>query len=189
MSFEELLQTARAGSRDALGALLNSFAPRLLVLAARLARNTRPKLEATDLVQETFLAATIHFADFRGEHSNMMFGWLRQILINGLRQRSRRDRASKRDVARELPLESIAEDLAAPPDSANEEPQRNPGQDRVLAALAALPARHRDILVAYYQEKRTIAEIAAQTGRSEAAVRQAKSRAVKALRKMMREKG
>jgi RNA polymerase sigma-70 factor (ECF subfamily) len=189
MSFEELLQAARAGSDDALGALLESFAPRLLVLAALLTRDARPKLEGSDLVQETFLAAIIHFAEFRGEHSEVMFGWLRQILINRLRQRSRRDRASKRDVARELSLESVAEDLAATPDSANEEPQRNPDQDRVLAALAALPARHRDILVAYYRERRTIAEIAAQTGRSKAAVRKAKSRAVKALRKMMREKG
>ena len=188
MSFEELLQAARDGSREALGALLQSLAARLLDLAGCLTRCARPKLEAADLVQETFLAAIGHFGGFVGDDAEEMFRWLAQILVNRFRDRSRQGRAAKRDGTREVPLESCADDLPAPPDSPDEEPRRERDQDRVQAALAALARRHREILVAYYREGRSYAEIAAQTGRSEAAVRKAKSRALKALRKILREK-
>jgi len=189
MLFEELLQAARAGSREDLGALLESFRPRLLAFVARLTRWTRPKLETPDLVQDTFLAATEHFSDFVDDKPQHMFRWLRRIVINRLCDESRRRKSLKRDVARQLPLEFFTNDLLAPPDSPDEDLPRELDLDRVRAALAALPRRHREIIVAYFWEGRTLAEIAAQTGRSEAAVRKAKSRALYALRKILADNG
>src|SRR5262245_35840548 len=78
---ERLLGLARAGDGHALGQLLEMYRS-YLALAARLQihRHLQSKVDAADLVQETFLKAHRGFAQFRGRSEAELVAWLRQIL-------------------------------------------------------------------------------------------------------------
>src|SRR5207248_11660360 len=78
---EELLGLARAGSGPALGKLLELYRGYLALLARlQIGRRLQGKVDATDLVQDTFLEAHRHFARFRGTVEAELVCWLRQIL-------------------------------------------------------------------------------------------------------------
>ena len=66
---ESLLRRARAGDSAALGELLELYQNYLLLLArVQIGRRLQSKVDAADLVQETFLEAHRHFAQFRVDH-------------------------------------------------------------------------------------------------------------------------
>src|SRR5215831_16232476 len=82
---EELLLLARAGSSPALGQLLELYRNYLALLSRlQIGRRLQGKVEAADLVQETFLRAHRDFAQFRGSTEEQFVGWLRQILARNL---------------------------------------------------------------------------------------------------------
>src|SRR5689334_17428277 len=75
---EQLLSLARAGSSQALGQLLEVYRNYLALLARlQIGRRLQGKVEAADLVQETFLAAHRDFARFRGTTEGELVRWLR----------------------------------------------------------------------------------------------------------------
>src|SRR5881394_3145894 len=79
--FARLLREARAGSRQAVGQLLDAFRRYLRGLGeAEIHAGLRPKGSASDLVQDTYLDATRSFAQFRGDSRAELWGWLRMIL-------------------------------------------------------------------------------------------------------------
>lgn len=62
---EQLLGLARAGDSSALGQLLQLYRGYLELLARlQIGRRLQGKADAADLVQETFLQAHVHFAQF-----------------------------------------------------------------------------------------------------------------------------
>ena len=84
---EDLLRQARAGSAAALGQLLDLYRNYLELLARlQIGRRLQGKVDAADLVQETFLKAHRDFAQFRGKSEGEWVGWLRQILAMNLAQ-------------------------------------------------------------------------------------------------------
>ncbi len=88
----QLLTFARAGNRPALGQLLDRYRPYLMLLARlQIDRRLQGKVEAADLVQETFLEAHRDFAQFRGTTEKELVGWLRQILVSNLANLVRRE--------------------------------------------------------------------------------------------------
>ena len=103
----ERLQAARQGSADARGELLEGCRAYLLLIAnTDLASDLRAKVGASDLVQETFLAAHQDFSRFRGGSKAELLGWLRSILMGTLSEFSRRYcQTAKRKLAREVPLD------------------------------------------------------------------------------------
>ena len=83
--FLDLLARARDGESDALGELLKWYFSYLTILATtQLDQRLRRRINPSDLVQETMLAAHRDFGDFRGTSQNELLGWLRQILIHTL---------------------------------------------------------------------------------------------------------
>src|SRR5688572_25990426 len=88
---EQLLHQARGGDQGVLGALLERYR-RYLTLLARLeiGRHLRSKLDASDVVQETFLEAHRHFVGFAGGSEGQLIRWLRQILATTLANQVRR---------------------------------------------------------------------------------------------------
>src|SRR6185312_1038508 len=79
------LRAARGGSGEALGRLLEACRTYLLAIARQeLRAPLLAKLDAADLVQETFIEATRDFAHFRGETASQLLGWLRGILRHNL---------------------------------------------------------------------------------------------------------
>ena len=64
----------------------------------------RAKIDAADVVQETFIEATHDFAAFRGKTGRQLLGWLRGILRHNLADVSRHFAACCRCLSQEVPL-------------------------------------------------------------------------------------
>src|SRR6516225_923256 len=101
-----MLHLARAGDGEALGRVLEMYR-NYLTLLARLQINRRfqGKVDASDVVQETFLKAHGNFGQFRGRTEAELVTWLRKILATTLVSLVRRYYARRRrDVRLEREL-------------------------------------------------------------------------------------
>ena len=108
---EKLLRRARAGDGAALGKLLELYRGYLALLARlQIGRRLQGKVDAADLVQDTFLEAHRHFDQFRGTAEAEVVEWLRQILAGLLANLVRRYLGTQR---RDVRLErELADQLA-----------------------------------------------------------------------------
>ena len=86
----DLLEGARQGRRDALEALLARYRPRLERWAAgRLPGHARSLLDTGDLVQETLLRALENVASIGTRGSGGFEGYVRQAILNRIRDQIR----------------------------------------------------------------------------------------------------
>jgi RNA polymerase sigma-70 factor (ECF subfamily) len=189
----DLLRKARCGSAEALGRLFEASRGYLLIVARHeLPAQLRAKIDASDVVQETFIEATRDFAAFRGQTSQQLLGWLRGILRHNLADVTRHFEYGCRSLSHEVPMR----DLRAAP--VRKRAFRAAGgticeqlvareQRRALdAALERLPPAYREVIRLHYGERRGFAEIGAGLQRSAEAVRKMACRAVERLRQDMR---
>jgi RNA polymerase sigma-70 factor (ECF subfamily) len=177
---------ARNGSLDALGQVLEACRGYLLLIAREeLDAELRAKGSASDLVQETFVEAQRDFAQFQGACEGELLAWLRKMLLNNLRDFTRRYQCSdKRDVDREVSLDAVdatagmarlfGSDSASP----SEKVMRSEKAEIVQRALDRLPDDHRRVLLLRYQEGRSFEEIGALMERSANAARKLWLRAI-----------
>src|SRR5205807_3039783 len=87
------LAAARGGSREALGQVLEACRGYLLTIAQQeLDPGLRAKGGASDLVQDTFLKAQLHFGGFQGTSEAELKGWLRTMILNNVVDFQRRYR-------------------------------------------------------------------------------------------------
>ena len=188
-----LLDNARTGSVEALGRLFEVCRAYLLTVARqKLTAALRAKVDAADVVQETFIEALRDFPTFRGENGQQLLGWLRGILRHNLADLSKRFQSRCRTVSQEVPLPEpqrlaearigvyqavggpICEQLIAQE------------QRRALdAALHRLPPLYRRVVQLHFGERCSFAEIGNGLQRSPEAVRKLTDRAVKRLRREM----
>lgn len=144
----------------------------------------QPKGGASDLVQDTFLKAHLHFDRFQGTADVELRAWLRELLLNNLRDfRRSYVESAKRQVARETPLDlgvsgidvaGPAADLPSPSGVAMQEEQAQ----RLESVLQRLPEDYRRVLELRYREGLPFDEIGARMDRSCNAARKLWSRAV-----------
>jgi RNA polymerase sigma-70 factor (ECF subfamily) len=185
-AFDERLGSARKGSAAALGQVLDACRGYLLLIARdELDVALRAKGSASDLVQETFIEAQRDFAQFHGAGEGELMAWLRQMLLNNLRDFTRRHQlALKRDVSRELSLnaarthEGPAFSLISDATSPSERLMRNEQAENVQHALDRLPEDHRRVLLLRYHDGRSFEEIGALLKRSANAARKLWLRAI-----------
>jgi RNA polymerase sigma-70 factor (ECF subfamily) len=187
------IEAARQGSEDALAWLLEQCRPYLLLIANdELDSDVRPKVGASDLVQESVVEARRDFGRFRGGTEGELRAWLRRILRHNLADARRRFvEAGCRRVRLEEPLDAggstrlrhqLVADTPAPPERAAAREQ----EETLQAALARLPEDYRRVLALRYDEGRSFAEIAEALGRSDGAVKKLWLRAVRRLRQEVR---
>ncbi|MDA8745513.1 sigma-70 family RNA polymerase sigma factor [Rubripirellula amarantea] len=112
-SVEEMIARVRSGSVESLGDLLQVYQSYLGVLATtQIDGRLRRRMSASDLVQETMLAAHRDFHQFRGGSEGELVAWLRQVLSNCLSHAVERNiYAKKRDIRREVALDTMAKKL------------------------------------------------------------------------------
>jgi RNA polymerase sigma-70 factor, ECF subfamily len=192
---EELLGLARAGSSPALGQLLALYRGYLALLARlQLGRRLQGKVDAADLVQDTFLEAHRHFPEFRGVTEAELVCWLRQILagiVANLVRRyygtHRRDVRLEREVANELDRSSRALDrnLASPQSTPSQRAARREQAVLLADALGKLPDDYREVVILHDLEGQTFPEVACRMGRTVDSVKNLWARALAQLRRSL----
>lgn len=154
----------------------------------------RGKVDASDLVQQTFLQAHRALAQFRGHSDQELGAWLRQILARNLAHAARDFGRDRRDVDRERSLEAALEAsssrldawLAADQSSPSQQADRNEQIARLAKALAALPDAQREAVVLHYWQDWPVAQIAKHLDRSTTAAAGLLKRGLQSLRQRLK---
>ena len=150
----ELVVRAREGDRLAVEALLQRSIPSLRRFAhGRLPAAARGSLDTGDLVQETVLHVLRRLDTFEPRHVGAMQAYLRQSVINRIRDEVRR-------IGRHPTPVDIPEDLASEIPSPLEEAVRAEAYERYRAVLVQLSPRDREMVVARIEAQWNLGEIA-----------------------------
>jgi RNA polymerase sigma-70 factor (ECF subfamily) len=165
-----------------------------LLLLTRMQLDPGPKqrIDPSDIVQQTLLEAHAKADQFHGDDSALA-AWLRQALVNNLRDARRALRREKRDVRREVSLEEavarsstrLEEMLAASRSSPSQRAVRNEDLLRLADALLQLPEGQREAVVLHHLQSCSLSETAQRLGRTDAAVAGLLHRGLKRLRELM----
>jgi len=176
----ELVVRARAGDRGAVEALLQRCLPGLKRWAhGKLPAYARGTLDTGDLVQEAALHAIGRLDVFEPRHVGAMQAYLRQSVINRIRDEVRR--VMRHPAAAEL-TEEHPSDATSPLEAAIE----SESYERYRQALEKLGPRDREMIVARVEVQWSLSEIAQRFGMTTVdAARMAVTRAVRRLRSFM----
>jgi RNA polymerase sigma-70 factor, ECF subfamily len=194
---EQLLQEAKAGDAAILGRLLELYRRYLSLLArVQIGQRLQGKVDASDLVQETFLEAHRNFDRFRGGTEAEFVAWLRQILAANLADLLRRYLGTKgRDVRLEREIQDALDQssvllnraLVAPQSSPSQQAERREQGVQLADALDQLPADYREVLVLRHLEGLAFPEVARRMERSVDSVEKLWMRGLVRLRQAMGE--
>jgi RNA polymerase sigma-70 factor, ECF subfamily len=192
---EQHLQAADGNEAMDLGSLLESYRNYLLLLArVQLGRRLQGKVDAADLVQETFLAAHRDWERFRGTTEKEFAGWLRQILACRLADLARhylgakrRDVRLERQLADEVDQSSgaMTYGLIARQSSPSQHAARREQAALVADALARLPRDYSEVIILRHMEGLSFPAIAKRMGRSIDSVEKRWVRGLARLRRLL----
>lgn len=181
----DLLARARHGDRQALDAVFERSAGKLLALIRlRLGRDLRRRVESRDVLQATMLKAFERLADLRASETSSFLGWLAAIAENEIRDLAAFHGRERRDARREVALEGRphgAQDLAADVRSASSRLVWSEEAARLERALESLEPGHREVVLLRRFEELSYPEIGRRLGRSPDACRMLFARAMTAL--------
>ena len=187
------LNAARTGDVQAQGELLGRYRSWLLVLAeGQLGRRLPGKCDASDLVQQTLLAACRDLPKFRGATEPELRAWLRQVLAHEFGHELRRYFGTRqRDINREVSIEQgldqssqrLKEWLVSSDSSPSRQASHREDELKLAEALARLPAHYRTVIVLRNLEGLPHADVAERMGRSDGDVRMLWVRALAQLRR------
>jgi len=189
-----LLEQARQGDREALGRLLEAQRVALHRLAERqLDGRLAVRVDASDIIQQTFLEAHRSFRQFAGQDARQLAAWLEGILDHKIAGVIRdHTLLQKRAVQRERSLDdshggmaSLKQKLDAGLSTPSQRAIRGEQEQRLMQALSALPDDQREAVRLRHLESWALADIAQHLGRSPAATAGLIKRGMQALRRQM----
>ncbi|CAN5284367.1 sigma-70 family RNA polymerase sigma factor [soil metagenome] len=188
----QLLPSAQAGSKEALGHILESCRAYLLLIARQeMDIELQAKGSASDLVQQTFLEAQKDLHRFQGSSADALLGWMRRLLLNNLANFRRDLRREKRCAAREVPLETpgegneVADELRSEAATPSVALMRMEESSAIASAVERLAPHYREIILLRYREEKSFEAIAEQMQRTPNAVRKLWARAIEQLQKVV----
>jgi RNA polymerase sigma-70 factor (ECF subfamily) len=177
---EHVIQQAKTGDDGALGALLEFYRNYLRLLArVEIGRRLQGKLDASDIVQETFLEAHRNFARFQGNSEPQLVAWLRQILAARVANLVRhyfgtqgRDIRLERELAADLDRSShvLGQELVASLASPSQNAAQREQAVLLADALQRLPDDYREAIVLRHLEGLTFPDVARRMERSQDSV-------------------
>jgi RNA polymerase sigma-70 factor (ECF subfamily) len=193
---EALIRDAARGDERARERLLDRHRGRLRqMVALRLDRRLAPRLDPSDIVQEALADAACKLDDYLGDPPLPFYPWLHRLASERLVQAHRHHlKAQARAVGREQPpglalpdgsVAHLADRLAASGTSPSQRLLRDELRQRLRESLARLAPNDREILVMYYLEGLTFAEVAAILGITASAAKLRHFRALERIRKLM----
>jgi RNA polymerase sigma-70 factor (ECF subfamily) len=181
-SEEQLIATAKTGSRAPFGELCERHAKKVFRIIYRIMRNRE---DAEDAAQECFLNAFVHLKDFDGR--SQFATWLTRIAINAALMKLRKDRG-----AREVPIEEpnpssepvaqreFRHDAPDPEESCSLRERKR----IVESAISGLRPRTRNVVELIHLQEHSIRETAEILGISMGAVKSRMFHAKIALHRM-----
>jgi RNA polymerase sigma factor (sigma-70 family) len=177
----ELVVRARQGDRLATEALLERCLPPLQRWAhGRLPAAARGSLDTNDLVQDAALNLVRRLEVFEPRHVGAMQAYLRQSVINRIRDEVRK-------IGRHAPPTELPDDHPSDRTSPLEAAIQAEAYDRYRQALTRLEPKDRELIVARVEVQWSVAEIAQRFGmRTVDATRMAVTRAVRRLTDQMK---
>jgi RNA polymerase sigma-70 factor, ECF subfamily len=195
VSADALLEQARHGDREALGRLLEAQRTALHRLAQRqLEGRIAARVDASDIIQQTFLEAHRSFGQFAGLGAREWVAWLEGILDHKVAG-AIRDHAllQKRNVRRERSLDDskggggapLKQELDAGFSSPSQKAMRGEEALQLAQALTALPDDQREAVRLRHLEGWALADIARHLGRTPAATAGLIKRGIQALRRQL----
>jgi RNA polymerase sigma-70 factor (ECF subfamily) len=192
---DQLLGLARGGDTAALGRLLESYRNYLLLLARlQIDQRLQSKVDAADVVQETFLEAYRDFGQFQGTTEGQFLGWLRQVLASNLANLLRRYLGTQgRDVRLERQLAVDLDQsssnlnlvLAAPQSTPSQQAARREQAVLLANALGLLPPDYREVIVLRNLQGLSFPEVAGRMGRTIDSVEKLWARGLAQLRRAL----
>jgi RNA polymerase sigma-70 factor (ECF subfamily) len=191
-----LLRKARAGDREAVEQLFirhRTYLRRLVEV--RLDPKLRPRIDASDVVQEAKLEAARRLECYLREPALPFRLWLRQLAYERLLMLRRFHLgAARRSTGREVALPErsallLARQYLAAGSTPSQRLDRQELPSRVRRAVAKLPAIDREVLVMRTFEELSYEEVAALLGVDPAAARKRHGRALLRLHKALSEDG
>jgi RNA polymerase sigma-70 factor, ECF subfamily len=173
---EQLLRRARTWDRHVLGQLLELYRNYLELLARlQIGRRLQGKVDASDLVQETFLEAYAAFAQFRGTTEEELMSWLRHSLASNIASvgrrywgTQRRDLRLERELANELDESSrvLDQGLMAKGSSPSHQAARKEQGVLLADAMRQLPEHYREVIILRQLEGLSFPQVAKRLGRT-----------------------
>lgn len=169
-SFGDVMARLRAGQDDAAAQVFNRFASRLIALARKqMDQQVRRKVDPEDVLQSVFRSFFARNADGQfGEFESWDNLWAMLVVLTQRKCGRRMDyfHAARRDVQREVPVESPAGDSVSDVGATTEEP--SPSEAAMLTEtieqlMRCLEPKHREVLALRLQGYQP-AEIAEQVG-------------------------
>ena len=194
---ERLLQRLGDGDREAFAELFEIYRSWLKErLAARIGPDLARKVDASDIMQETYLTAAKHAEHFRGTTVESFLQWLSVIASRRITDAYRHYLAyEKRNVRREVSL-AAGEDSALRaayallPDGTLGPVHRVSTAElrqQVRSAIEQLPEHYREVIRLRYFEGLKLEQVAQRLGKSKGAVVMLLSRAAEKLRALLPE--
>jgi len=186
-----LVALAQAGDNSAVNQLCKVYGERVRrIVRLHMGRELRPKLDSMDLVQDTIFSALEGLGNFTYKNEGDFLRWLARIAQNALRDNLDRLYADKRDIRKEVRLdthgrategghvESHAPIQATTPSVILSQKE---DLDKLEKALDQLKPEYREVIVLAKIDELSYAEIAEKLGKSINAVGHLISRAMIAL--------
>jgi RNA polymerase sigma-70 factor (ECF subfamily) len=195
---ETWIAEAQRGDRSALVKLMAAYGPALRARAEALMDPAiKTKTSPDDVLQAVYLdlAQRIHRFEDRG--SGSLLHWLNAILDQKLAHAQQAAHRKVRDVGREVPAEQLRADsygnlldnLYANSTTPSRVVRREEALSALFTCLADLSEPQRQAVQLRYLEGLSVDEVAAQLGKSKAAVTALTKRALEALRGAMDQLG
>lgn len=191
---QELIRRSLSGDDVALGQLLDGCRGYLKTLAHReLDSRLGVRVDASDIVQQTFLLAHREFQQFRGEQIGELIAWLVKILARNVQQAVRRHVTTQsRSIGRERPIETGDGELSFLLTGREVSPSRRAmqGEDAIQLAecLMQLPHNQREAVRLRHLEGWPLQQIAMRLEATPAATAGYIKRGIHKLRELMKGK-
>jgi RNA polymerase sigma-70 factor, ECF subfamily len=194
---DRLLQRAAGGDEESWGTLLTRHEERLRrMVAFRMDQRLQGRIDPLDVIQDAYLEASQHRAEYLRQPAIPFLLWLRGIVGNKLRELHRRHLGTQmRDAGRDVSLfrgtmpeatsAALAAQLLGHATRPSEAAVRAEAKNFLQAALNAMDPIDREVLALRHFEQLTPAETAQVLGIKEKAAGMRYVRAIKRLKDIL----
>ena len=188
---QELVALAKDGDKSALSRLYMVYAERVQwMVRLRMSKQLRSKLESMDVVQDTLIHALSGLDKFTYKNEGDFVRWLSKIAENELRGNLKKLHAEKRDIRKEVRLDSLRPTtgggfagVAGPIGTTTPSVIMSQKEDlsKLEKAIDRLKPEYREAIVLTKIEGLSYGEIGERLGKSPDSVRMLATRAMAAL--------